>query len=151
LGWAANIYAHGESFIPVRSGRLRAIELAIEPSYVHAGRETTAGDATVFVARDESGFPGPVLERFRVAAVAPTAPSRCPALLKSLACPPLQAGVKYWLCAGSAGGWVWHDNPRDFPQASACEREPGKWISGGNGRNAAFAITVTEELEDVSK
>jgi hypothetical protein len=141
--WAAGTCAHGESFVPARSGTLSLIEVAIERS-----PETKTGDATVFLAQDKSGFPGPVVERFRVQAAA-TARSKGPAVLKSIIHPRLQAGVTYWLCAESAGGWGWHINPLGLIRASACEREPNKWISGGNAPGGAFSITVTKELEQI--
>jgi hypothetical protein len=143
-GWAAGTCAHGESFVLSRSGALSAIEIAIEPDGMPEGYESKAGDATVFLAQDQSGCPGPVLERFRVKAVA-MAHSKNPAVLESIARPFLQAGVTYWLCAGSSGGWGWHNNPRGFIHASACEREPNKWISGGNGPNGAFSVTMVGE------
>jgi hypothetical protein len=149
-GWAAGTSAHGESFVAPRTGELSMIRIAIEPIYLHIGRETTAADAMVFLARDENGFPGDVLEQFKVAAVAPDAPAECPVLLRSTTCPPLRAGVKYWVCAKSNGGWVWHNSPRSLAPASACEDRPGKWVPGGNGIGAAFSVTVTEQLEEPS-
>jgi hypothetical protein len=144
-GWAVGTCAHGEAFVAARSGALSMIEIAIEPDGMPKGYESKAGDATVFLAQDESGRPGPVLEQFQVKAVASTMHSGSPAVLESIARPFLQAGVTYWLCAESAGGWGWHNSPRGFIQASACETEPGKWRSGGNAPNGAFSITIAGE------
>jgi hypothetical protein len=149
-GWAAGTSAHGESFVAPRAGTLSMIRIAIEPTYLYTGRETTSADATVFLAQDEKGFPGAVLEQFKVAAVALDVPAECPVLLRSTTCPPLRAGVKYWVCAKSKGGWVWHNSPRSLAPASACEDRPGKWVPGGNGGTAAFSVTVTEQLEEPS-
>jgi hypothetical protein len=149
-GWAAGTCAHGEAFVPARTGTLSVLEIAIEPDDARAGSVSHAGDATVSVAVDKNGFPGAVLEQFRVTAGAATQ-SKSPVVLKSITRPLLQAGGRYWLCARSAGGWVWHDNPREIIQASACEQEPGKWVPGGAGRDGAFSITTTAELERASQ
>lgn len=141
-GWAAGSCAHGESFVPARSGSLSAIQIAIEPDGMPKGYESKAGEATVFLAQDKSGCPGLVLERFHVKAIASTLHSGSPAVLESIARPFLQAGVTYWLCAKSTGGWGWHNSPRGVIQASACETEPGKWRSGGKAPNGAFSITI---------
>jgi len=149
-GWAAGSSTHGEWFVFGDSGRLNTIEIAIEPSYAEGGRETMAGDATVFLARDANGRPGKVVERFQVPAWSSTAPAPAgPVTLKSSARPVLRAGQKYWLCArcGGPGLWGWHFSPRDSGQTSVCEREPGEWISTGNAQTGAFRITVTEAAE----
>ncbi len=149
-GWAAGTCSHGEACVPARSGTLNVIEIAIEPDDAREGSASHADDATVSVAVDKNGFPGAVLERFRVTAAAATQ-SKSPVVLKSITRPLLQAGARYWLCAQSAGGWDWHDNPRDIIQTSACEREPGKWVPGGAGRDGAFSITMSRELEQASQ
>jgi len=146
-GWAAGANAHAEWFVPDRSGNLSAIEIAIEPSYVRKGRENTAGDLDLFLAQDESGFPGPILEQFSLAATAPSSPPpSLPLVFKSIAHPKLQAGVKYWLCAGCSGpgSWLWRNNDQNLRQVSALEQEPGKWHSAGNsGLNGAVRVIVT--------
>jgi hypothetical protein len=145
-GWAAGANAHAECLTPDASGSLNAVEIALEPNYVRRGRETTAGAANVFIAQDENGLPGAVLESFPVAADPPASPPPAlPLILKSATHPKLQAGVKYWLCAGcpGPGSWVWRFNDQHLSQVSAREQGPGKWLSAGNGRNGAFRIIVT--------
>jgi hypothetical protein len=150
-GWSAGTNAHAEWFVAGVSGSLAAIEIALEPNYVRKGREGTAGNATVRIALDTNGFPGAVLEQFSIVADTPSSPPPLlPLVLRSGVRPRLEAGAKYWLCAGCAGprGWIWRDNNQRLMRVSAREREPGNWASAGNGRNGAFRITVAEELED---
>ena len=144
-GWGVGLNAHAEFFIPTNSGRLSAIEMALEPNYVRKGREKNAADAEVFVAPDQNGFPGTPLEEFSIVADSPKSPAPTNALrYVSVARPLLEAGKKYWLGARCTGGgsWVWRFNDQNFTQLSAWG-EPGKWASAGNGRNGAFSIIVT--------
>ena len=144
--FAAGVLAHAEWFVPQASGRLGALELAIEPGYVRRGREQTAGDETIFLAEDEQGFPGAILESFSVTANPPSSPKiTAPLVLPSATHPTLQAGVKYWVGARGAGpgGWVWHFNNLEIMQNTAREKEPGKWASGGDYCWAgAFSVSV---------
>jgi hypothetical protein len=145
-GWSVGIHAHAEWFVPTASGRLSTIEVAIEPSYVRAGREMTARNAEAFLAEDKDGFPGKILESFSLFADSPKVPAPTNALvLESVEQPVLQAGTKYWLfarCPGP-GSWVWRFNDQNKMEISAREAEPEKWASAGNGRNGAFSVTVT--------
>jgi hypothetical protein len=145
-GWAAGMNTHAEWFVPDASGELIFIEIAIEPSYVRKGREKIAGGLNLFLAQDEGGFPGAVLERFSIAAGAPSSPPpSLPLVFESAAQPKLQAGVKYWLCAGCSGpgSWVWRFNDQDLMLVSARQHDDGQWKSAGNGRNGAFRVIVT--------
>jgi hypothetical protein len=151
-GWSAGKNAHAESFVPDASGKLSTIEIAIEPSYVRKGREKTAGDLDLCLAQDQNGLPGLVLERFSFTADAPSSPPFALSLiLESAEQPPLQAGAKYWLCAGclGPGSWLWRFNDQNLTRVSAREEEPGKWTSAGNGRNGAFRVIVAVEVESV--
>ena len=147
-GWAVGLNAHAESFVPSASGAFSMMEAAIEPSYNRVGREKTAGDLDIYLARDEGGFPGAVLERFSIPADPPSSPPPfVPLAIETVTRPQLEAGVKYWLCAGcpGPGSWMWRFNDRNLMQISARELKPGVWQSAGNGRNGAFRVYVTSE------
>jgi hypothetical protein len=149
--WSAGANAHADWFVPSVSGTLSVIEIAVEPSYVRKGMEKTAGDLDLFLAQDESGFPGAVLERFSLAAGAPNSPPpSLPLVFKSVAQPKLQAGVKYWLGAKSSGPgeWTWHFGDRKLVQKAAREKEQGKWGSAGDYCYVgAFSVIVTTNHE----
>jgi hypothetical protein len=111
------------------SGRLTAVELAIETD----GPLSQSEDATVIIAKDKHGFPGARLEAFSVQAKAsPATGARPPVVIKSAKQPALIAGVKYWMCVTSPGGWRWHFNNRNIVQNSARELKPRKWVSAGD-------------------
>jgi hypothetical protein len=149
--WSAGANAHADWFVPPVSGTLSVIEIAAEPSYVRQGMETTAGNLDLFLAQDENGFPGAVLEQFSLAADAPSSPPpSLPLVFKSVAQPKLQAGVKYWLGAKSSGPgeWIWHFGDVKFVQRAAREKEPGKWGSAGDYCYVgAFSVIVTTNQE----
>jgi hypothetical protein len=144
-------------FVPTVSGTLSSIEIAVEPDYprgidpTDAAMEPIAGALELFLAKDESGFPGPILEQFSLAAEAASSPPRAlPLVFNSVAQPKLEAGVKYWLGARSSGPvmWSWHIGDHQFGQKAARENEQGKWISMGDGCYlGAFSIIVNTNQE----
>jgi hypothetical protein len=140
-GWRVGSDAHADWFMPLTSGRLLAVELAIEPD----GPLSQAGDATIFIAKDKRGFPGAALETFFVPATTRMAADAVgPLVLKSLTHPALQAGVKYWMCVETTGGWLWHYNNQNLAQNSARELRPRKWATAGDFcRFCAFSVLVT--------
>jgi hypothetical protein len=144
--WAAGASAHADWFVPDASGRLNEIKIAIEPNYSGTGVENTAGDLDLFLAADENGFPGTVLEDFSRAAKAPGSRSpSLPLVFKSVARPELVAGTKYWLCAkgSGAGGWIWHFGDPALVRNAAREGGPGNWMSAGDYcYSGAFSISV---------
>lgn len=136
--WVVGDMAHGDWFVPARSGRLSALELAFEPS------PQASGSAEVFLARDSQGFPGETLESFVVArrGLSPESNS-LPAVLVSKVQPVLESGVKYWLCV-RGGGWVWHFNNQDMAQKAARETGRKRWASAGDYCYCgAFRVLVT--------
>ena len=139
--WAAGTSAHAEWFVSLASGPLAAVRIALEPT----PRIRQPGSATVFIAQDEGGFPGAILESFSVPAMKPAAgDASAPLFLESVAEPELKAGVKYWVCARSTGQWQWHFNDQNIFHNAARELEPGKWVSAGdNCTVAAFSVTVS--------
>ena len=145
--WSAGAHAHADWFIAPVTGSLSNIAVAIEPSYVRQGREQTAGALDLFLARDEHGFPGAVLEHFSLAAEAPHAPPPVlPQVVGSVVQPALEAGVKYWLGArgSSPGEWIWHFGDHQIAQKAAREQAPGKWVSAGDTCYVgAFRIRLT--------
>jgi hypothetical protein len=154
--WSASAHAHADWFVPPMSGRLEAIEIAIEPSYAGGGVRQKAGDLDLFLAKDDHGFPGPILERFVGEAYPPESPpTPLPLVFKSAGQPSLRAGEKYWLGARSAGPveWRWHFGGQQLiVQKPAREDRPGHWVSAGDSCYAsAFSILVntnqTLELE----
>ena len=150
--WSAGSHAHADWFVSAASGSLATIKIAVEPGYVRKGRETTAGDLNLFLAQDDNGFPGAIIEQFSLPADAPSAPPpSLPLVFKSVTQPKLQAGAKYWLAAkssGPPGEWVWHDGDRKIVQKAARENELGKWGSAGDFCYVgAFSVSVTTNLE----
>jgi hypothetical protein len=151
--WSAGTHAHADWFVPRFSGRLKTLELALDPYVGGKNWQRTAGDLEVFVAQNENGFPGMVLERFSLPVGEPGAPLPTPPLVfRSKAHPKLHVGVKYWVCARSTGaaGWTWHFGDRKNVQNSARESEPGKWASAGDFCYVgAFCITgsTNQDLE----
>jgi hypothetical protein len=136
--WVVGDLAHGDWFVPARSGHLSALELAIEPS------PQESGSAEVFLARDSKGFPGATMESFVVAPrkLSPASNS-VPAVVVSAAQPVLEAGVKYWLCV-RGGGWVWHYNNQDIAQMAARETGRKQWASAGDYCYCcAFRVLIT--------
>jgi hypothetical protein len=118
--------AHGDWFVPARSGPLSALELAIESS------PQEPGSAEVFLARDSQGFPGATMESYVVAPRGSgPASNSVPAVIVSVAQPVLESGVKYWLCV-RGGGWVWHFNNQDLAQKAARETGRNQWASAGD-------------------
>jgi RNA polymerase sigma factor (sigma-70 family) len=152
-------HARAEWFVPVISGRLSTLEIALQ-------RWGAAG-VNVSVAQDADGRPGGVLERF-AKALPPVTQGEGrsgPGLtltLQSKAQPQLVAGSKYWLTVEPATQtafaiWfpTWLPTTDDFLNA----KEPGKWelIPAGTQRpgleapfagprkwhaKGAFAVTV---------
>ena len=142
-GWSAGTNGHAEWFVSNASGSLRAIALAIEPSYVRKEMEKTAPHATIILAEDANGLPGNAIETFTLHAISPKMPQPdFPQLVESSQHPMLQTGVKYWVCVRSSGRWLWRFNNQEKMQVSARESEPGKWASAGNGRNGAFSVSL---------
>ena len=145
--WSAGANAHADWFMPDVSGKLSVIKVAVEPSYVRKGREKTAGDLHLFLATDENGFPGRILEQFSLPADAPSSPPpSLPLVFKSVTQPELAAGAKYWLCAKSSGTgeWVWHFGDPKLVRKAAREKEQGAWASAGDACYCgAFSISVT--------
>jgi hypothetical protein len=139
--WSIGSETHADWFVPAATGRLLAVELAIEPEN-HMPR---AKKATVVIAKDKHGFPGGKLESFSVPATTPTGTDPVePLVLKSLKQPVLKAGVKYWICANSPGRWIWHFNNQNIVHNSAREFQPRKWASAGDFCYVcAFSIMVT--------
>jgi len=144
--WFVGSNAHAEWFVPDVSGRLADIVIAIEPGYARKGQEQTAGDLNLFLATDENGFPGKILEQFSLTAGAPTsAPPLLPLVFKSASQPELMSGAKFWLCAKSSGmeGWVWHFGDPKMVRKAAREKAPGMWASAGDFCYcAAFSVNV---------
>jgi hypothetical protein len=137
--WAVEGQAHAEWFVPTRSGNLSEIVAAINPT--DAGPHP--GKATIFLAADRNGFPGRTLEWFSVRPEAATGLLT----LESVKQPALEAGVKYWLCARSKGGWRWKFNDQNIVHNSARETGRGKWASAGDYCYiAAFSIRVSTNL-----
>jgi hypothetical protein len=159
--------ARAEWFVPASSGRLAALELAVQ-------RWGPAG-INISLARDANGRPGQVLERFaRVLPPLMRDQGRSWAGLtltvQSQTRPQLLAGSKYWLCLEPADPttfvfWcsTWFPNTDDFLNAEA----PGKWkyFPPGPQRpgaevpavfprkwhaKAAFAVTVWAPKEEVA-
>ncbi|MGA2245014.1 MAG: choice-of-anchor R domain-containing protein [Verrucomicrobiota bacterium] len=141
--WAVGGQAHADWFIPAMSGRLGAIELALEAT------ARNAGDATVFLASDKHGFPGATLESFEVAPRLGSAASNpAPVELASLAQPALAAGAKYWLCVRGRGGWDWHFNNQNIVQYAGRETKPGRWATAGDYCYAcAFRVLIATNRE----
>lgn len=134
--WAVEGQAHAEWFVPTLSGNLSEIVAAINPT--DAGPHP--GGATIFLARDRNGFPGRTLEWFSVRPEAATGLLT----LESVKQPALEAGVKYWLCARSKGGWRWKFNDQNIVHNSARETGRGKWASAGDYCFVgAFSIRVS--------
>ncbi len=98
------------------------------------------GQATIFLTRDKRGFPRRTLESFSVSADEATGLLT----LESTKKPALEAGLKYWLCARSKGGWCWHLNDQNVVHNSAREVRRGQWASAGDyGTIGAFSIRVS--------
>jgi hypothetical protein len=125
--WAAGEKAHAEWFCPVVSGRLHAIELAIEPP------SKEAGNATVFIAATKRNFPGATIESFTVTPAMTVSGSKAqPVILNSVAQPLLEAGEKYWVGVRSDSGWLWHFNDQKIIQNAARETKRNRWASAGD-------------------
>lgn len=135
-----------EWFIPATSGKLKEIEMALRPSRQSPDR---GGALELYVAEDDNGVPGKILERFSNVRSVATESSVSPQtlVLKSKARPQLNAGKKYWLCAEPVdenSHWTWYQNSQQLAKGFAYERENGKWnfVSGGPN-NGAFSISVS--------
>jgi len=134
--YGAGPSAHAEWFVPTRSGTLSEIKLALSPN---AGNRQP-GEATVFITDDHHGFPGDKLESFTASAADVTGQLT----LESVQKPALQAGVKYWLCARSEGGWQWCFNNQNIVHNTARQAGPNSWASAGDSCYAgAFSIRVS--------
>lgn len=145
--WVVGAQAHADWFIPAVSGRLLAIELAIESP------ARNAGNAAVFLARDQRGFPGDTLEKFDVDPRLATAGSNAgPVVVDSAAHPALEAGVKYWLYVRARGTpWTWHFNNQNIAQNAAQGTKPGRWAPAGDYCYAsAFRILIATNSEPES-
>ena len=121
--WTVGSLGHAEWFVPTMSGNLSEIQVAVEPQ----GGNPHPGKVTIFLTKDKKGFPGHTLESFKIE------PGDANGLLtlQSIKKPVLQAGVKYWLCARSPGGWLWHFNDQNIIHNSAREVR-AKWASAGD-------------------
>jgi hypothetical protein len=139
-GWRVGSDAHADWFVPTASGRLIAVELAIEPE----DPVRQAGDAIVFITKDKRGLPGATLETFPVPTMTPASADAIePLVLKSVSQPALNAGVKYWMCVKTSGTWRWRYNNQNIAHNSARELNPRKWATAGDFcRVCAFSIMV---------
>lgn len=136
--WGVGVLAHAEWFLAENAGELKEIQIAIAPP---PGRTSTA---TVFLARDNNGHPGQVLESFSFS-VNPKneIESSEPILLESVNHPVLERNSKYWLGARSPFGWRWYFNNQKILHESARETGDGKWASAGDYATlGAFSIRV---------
>jgi len=134
--WFVGQAAHAEWFVPTLSGNLSEILLALLPN----PPQMNPGTATIFLTDDHRGFPGQNLESFAVSA------SEAKDLIKleSVRQPALQAGVKYWLCARSEGGWHWYFNNQNIVHGAARQTGPDEWASAGDFCYVpAFSIRVS--------
>ena len=145
--WAAGESAHAEWCCPAVSGRLYAIELAIEPT------SKGAGTATVFIAPNKRNFPGAAIESFTVTPdMAAPGSNAQPVILNSVRQPLLEAGEKYWVGVRSDGGWVWHFNNQKIIQNSALEKKRNRWASAGDYCYiGAFRIVVMTNQQPAKK
>ena len=141
--WAVAGKAHADWFIPAQSGRLSAIEVAIEPP------TRPAGNATVFLASNRNGFPGAIVESFVVTPQMVNATSNpAPVVINSVSQPVLEAARKYWLCVRGQGGWLWRFNNQNIIQNSARETRREHWATAGDYCYiCAFRVLLTTNQE----
>jgi hypothetical protein len=119
-------------FTPAISGTLSLAELAI-------GRNSgsAAGLCNFFIAADNRGIPGSVLESFLNRPITATfGGNYAPTALESVTHPVLQAGQTYWLCAEPASTTslcAWNYNNQGLANGFAFERSPWGWspVAGG--------------------
>jgi len=135
-GWLVDTNGHADWFVSKASGRLRAIELKIEP----AGG--SAEKLVVSIWSDRGGVPGRALETFSVGRRASPNPlGRL--VFNSRRQPALTAGAKYWIYAKTQGTWDWHFNGQNLMQDAMQSPQPRKWVGTGYTNVCAFSI-VTE-------
>jgi hypothetical protein len=132
--WNIHRQAHAEWFVPTASGPLSEIELALAP----AGK-MKPGTADVFLAADQNGSPGEILEAFTVHADDVGETVR----LDSVRSPSLTAGRKYWVGARGRQPWLWYSNNQRVIHDCRREVSRGQWVSAGSyGFVGAFRVRI---------
>jgi RNA polymerase sigma factor (sigma-70 family) len=153
LGYAG----HAEWFVPEVAGKLGTIEVAMR------SKSPGHGHLNLFIARDNQGAPGAIVESFRNVIV-PDMDQKdySPVVFKSALQPGLQAGTKYWFVAEPADDsttiyWFYSNqtNSRDIAKeisAGTWTNVSAAWLeqnlmktanATSSHRNAAFAVNVT--------
>lgn len=119
---APNEYSgHGELFTIYNPGKLFQIEAPIQ--------SVNAGSLKFFIATDNNGRPGEVLETFP-AVLAPRIGDTNRLILQSVARPQLLSGAKYWFCAEPSDTnamALWFYNVAMPPKEYAAETAQESW------------------------
>jgi RNA polymerase sigma factor (sigma-70 family) len=121
-GAAGKFQGHGQMLVPYNPGKLSLIEAPIQ--------RVNPGPLNFFIAEDNNGVPGNVLEFFPN--VLPPKVGETNALvLESTAQPFLRVGTKYWLCAEPASPdtlALWFYSTELPPTGYAVEQGPSNWV-----------------------
>lgn len=134
-GWLVEADGHADWFVSRSTGRLKAIELKIEP----ASQPTKKLAVSIF--EDRGGVPGRSLEMLSVARQGSTNSAGW-LVLDSRKQPALETGAKYWVWARSpAGTWYWHFNSQNLMQEGIMHSpQPQKWATAGYTNVCAFDV-----------
>ena len=133
---------HAESFVPTLSGNLGTLQVAIV--------QVSGGDglANFFVAADNGGTPGIMLESFMNVVAPASGSSSFLVTMNSITQPLLQGGTTYWLCLEPADDTTaigWFANSQGYVGEYAQESPPGAWAAAPVtfGANGVFDVSVT--------